>query len=472
MSSEFSFVGPRPSGSDANEIYAVNFIFRRVNQIQRDYANTSEITIDHQTVSGVHLTSAYYRNAQNIVVKLQGLRNEAVMVNCHFDSEPGSSGAGDNAVNCCTMLEILRVIAKSDHRNKYSIVFLFNGREEGNREGLQASHGFITQHKWANDVKAYINLDSLGLGGRELLFRSGPRHDWLIKKYRQSVPNPFGQVFAEEMFDLNLLTSRTDFESFRDAGKIPGLDIAYCNQGWVYHTKYDHIMYMSIDTIQNTGNNMLELIKVFADSDELLEPPEGTAAVYFDLWGFFFVSYSAKAGLIANIIVSIGAVVVPFVIQVYKAKNKKSVAIITLVSFGTFIVGAILSLAACLTMGWIINFADRSMFWFNSTILSLGVYSALSVGVQIGVNHVACSITKCCSKSSVRKEDKFETRIIVQAELNGINLFWSLLTITASSVGFRLGYMTMIMLVISLITTALVWVLEFGLSKARKQDPI
>lgn len=286
----------------------------------------SEITVDHQLVSGVHFVSAHYRNLQNIVVKLHGESDKALMINCHFDSEAGSYGAGDDGVNCCTMLEILRVLAKSGRKTKYSIIFLFNGSEEGNLEGIQASHGFITQHKWAPDVKAFVNLEAQGIGGRELLFRSGPKHDWLIKKYRQSVSKPFGQVMAEEMFETNVLNSGTDFESFRDDGSVPGLDISYCSGGWKYHTKFDHIRYVTTDSIQHTGDNILELVKMLANSDELESPPVGSPAVYFDLWGVVFVSYTAAVGRIINICVSILAVMIPFLVQ-SKLKLKNCVIV-------------------------------------------------------------------------------------------------------------------------------------------------
>ena len=107
------------------------------------------------------------------------------------------------------MMEILRVLSKNSQKQKHSIIFLFNGSEETD---LQAAHGFITQSKWRKDVKAYINLESTGSGGREILFRTGPKHDWLVRMYRESVPRPFGHAVADELFETGVIPSATDFQ--------------------------------------------------------------------------------------------------------------------------------------------------------------------------------------------------------------------------------------------------------------------
>lgn len=67
---------------------------------------------------------------------------------------PFSPGASDDAASCCVMLEIIRVLSQQEKRLKHSVIFLFNGAEE---TPLQAAHGFITQHKWAKDIRGELN---------------------------------------------------------------------------------------------------------------------------------------------------------------------------------------------------------------------------------------------------------------------------------------------------------------------------
>lgn len=50
---------------------------------------------------------------------------------------------------------------------------------------------------------------------------------------------------------------------------LTGMDFAHISNGYRYHTKYDHIDYISPEVLQRTGDNILALVKRIANSDEL-----------------------------------------------------------------------------------------------------------------------------------------------------------------------------------------------------------
>nr|XP_024215889.1 endoplasmic reticulum metallopeptidase 1-like [Halyomorpha halys] len=224
-----SSFGPKVTGSPANEYEAVNFLRDRIFDIKSNGLPTNEISLDLQKVSGkfpLHIFSntyvITYENIQNIVVKVgpKRMSNYSLLINCHFDSVPTSPGASDDGLNCAVMLEMIRVFSMSPKKLPHNIIFLFNGAEEN---PLIGSHGFITEHKWAHEIKAFINLESCGAGGREVLFQAGPNHPWLIKTYGEAAKYPSGVVTAEEIFQSGLIPSDTDFRIFRDFGHIPGI---------------------------------------------------------------------------------------------------------------------------------------------------------------------------------------------------------------------------------------------------------
>ena len=128
------------------------------------------------------------------------------------------TGGSDDGINCAAMMEILRKLTRLPNRPRHNVIFLFNGAEES---PLQASHGFITQHEWAESVKVIVNLEAAGSGGKEVLFQTGPGHCWLLGHYAL-VPHPHGQVAGEEIFQSNLIPSDTDFRVFRDFGNTVG----------------------------------------------------------------------------------------------------------------------------------------------------------------------------------------------------------------------------------------------------------
>lgn len=132
------------------------------------------------------------------------------------------------------MLEVLRKLTNTSEKLDHNLIFLFNGAEE---TPLQASHGFITQHKWREGTKIIVNLEAAGAGSKEILFQTGPGHPWLINYYKK-VPHPHGQAAGEELFQSGLIPSDTDFRVFRDFGNLFGIKIL--NKNICYNKPITH----------------------------------------------------------------------------------------------------------------------------------------------------------------------------------------------------------------------------------------
>lgn len=54
-----------------------------------------------------------------------------------------------------------------------------------------------------------------------------------------------------------------------------GMDFAHVMNGYRYHTKYDHIDYIPEAVLQRTGDNILALVKLIANSDQLANTKVG-----------------------------------------------------------------------------------------------------------------------------------------------------------------------------------------------------
>lgn len=380
----FTDLGPRVAGSKANDELAVGIFKREIKTIQATKHADQEVIMENQVVTGAFNFTFYgtsmttvYRNIQNIVVKLKGEKDDALLLNCHFDTVPGSPGASDDVASCAVMLEIMRVMSRIPERNQHSIIFLFNGAEE---TLLQASHGFITQHPWAKDVKAFLNLESAGSGGKEVLFQSGPNRPWMIDAYAKAVRHPFAQAMAEELFHTKLIPSDTDFRIFRDYGNIPGMDLAHFLHGYRYHTKYDSLEYLSLPVLQRTGDNVLALTREMANSDHLsaVEDEAGSNIVFFDFLGLFFVTYSMRVATVINATVAILVVLIPYLGLSAAAGHQanKSIRMEVLYGFVSVLLGALLSITTCAAIARQLEAMDKLMTWYSNTWLILGMYCA------------------------------------------------------------------------------------------------
>lgn len=170
---EITSYGIRPSGSFANEYKTVQYLLNALRSFQQTKRDDIIIDIDLQRPTGsfsmdfLEGMTSHYRNISNVVARISPKKNypakHSILINAHFDSSFDGPGASDDVASCATMLEVIRCLTESNTHIElnHSLVFLFNGGEEN---FLQASHGFVTQHPWAKDIRVFVNLEAAGAG--------------------------------------------------------------------------------------------------------------------------------------------------------------------------------------------------------------------------------------------------------------------------------------------------------------------
>ncbi|XP_043681351.1 endoplasmic reticulum metallopeptidase 1-like isoform X1 [Vespula pensylvanica] len=367
-------IGPRIVGSYENEVLAVKYLTIAINEIVNKAHENHKITLDITKHSGsfplkfLDGMTNVYRNVQNVVVKI-GPHNpvkHSLLMNCHFDTFPESPGGSDDAAGCAVMLEILRVMAYSSQLLKHNIIFLFNGAEENL---LEASHGFITQHSWAKEIRTFINLEACGAGGRELLFQAGPDTPWILEIYSKSVPYPFASSLAQEIFESGIVPGDTDFRIFRDFGNISGVDFAWSSNGYVYHTKFDTVDQIPLGSLQRTGDNILALAQGIMLEDFMPDRTSQNAVeniVFFDFLGAFVIRWPLYISSTINVFsISIGIYSVYMNMQNARRDAKKFTYLKHLLMCIAVIVSSwLLSSFTCTAIALTLTKLGKVMSWY------------------------------------------------------------------------------------------------------------
>ncbi|TMS08328.1 Endoplasmic reticulum metallopeptidase 1 [Larimichthys crocea] len=394
---QITSVGPRPVGSHENEVLTVGYLLQQIENIRVETAaGPHQLTVDVQRPTGTFSIdflggfTSFYDRVTNIAVRLEpkGGTQHLMLANCHFDTVANSPGASDDAVSCAVMLEVLHSLANQSTPLHHGVVFLFNGAEENI---LQASHGFITQHPWAKQVRAFINLEAAGVGGKEVVFQTGPENPWLVQAYVHAAKHPFASVVGQEVFQSGIIPSDTDFRIYRDFGNIPGIDLAFIENGFIYHTKYDTADRILTDSIQRAGDNILAVLRYLLTSEKLADSSEYRHGnmVFFDLLGVVVVAYPARVGTILNYMVATATFL-------YLAKKGslpgngggryvRDLACCT----GVAVLSWFVTLLSVLIVALLVTLLGRSMFWYDHFYASICLYGTAATGKMILIHTLA-----------------------------------------------------------------------------------
>lgn len=309
-------IGHRQLGT-VGEAKAAAYLVDRAHQLAALASKTRpdlDVTVATERVKGAfgrQLAFRYeianaYNGLTNIVLRIapKTSSKRALLINAHYDSTLGSPGASDAASCVGVALEIARVlISNASLPLGAPVVFLFNGGEE---TLMQASHGFMAQSRFAEELGAFINLESTGPWGPDVLFQH--TGDWTLRAYARSAPFPRGNTLVQDFFELGLIPADTDYRmfSYRNYGSIPGIDVAFLFDGTAYHTVRDESSRIRPGTLQAMGENMLatalEFIRVLS-TDKITVVPDPNAArghAYFDILGTFMIVYGHTTAMVLH----------------------------------------------------------------------------------------------------------------------------------------------------------------------------
>ena len=187
-------LGPRTVGEralDAGLAYALREA-RRVPDAEVEEWRSGRGAVDHAQFLGGFV--GVYDDVACVVARLKGRAEGkgAVLLNAHIDSAANAPGASDDLLAVGVLLEALNYFSKN--RPRRDLIVLINGAEETHQ---LAAHAFATQHPAAEDVRFVVNLESMGSGGREFIFRCAGE-DVALALRGTTVAR--GSVLAEELF--------------------------------------------------------------------------------------------------------------------------------------------------------------------------------------------------------------------------------------------------------------------------------
>jgi hypothetical protein len=427
-----------------------------------------------------------YTMLRNYMVRLSHNQSNvekdlSILVSSHFDTTEFSRGASDDGTGTSVMLELLynfvHIFRKTPPTKP--LIFLFNDGEES---GLLGAAEFLN-HKWAANVRRFVNLDSTGTHGKSIMFRLSPSS--LISEYK--VPHPHTTVIGEEI--MTIIPSDTDYTKYRANKTMFGFDLAFYLDGYGYHTALDELKLIDPGALQHAGENVHSIVS------NLLRPEvsfthvlDSTPYIYYDAFSTILVSYSQLTSDLVQIFYLLFIIVSCFIILVIdhiiyifwdKARKEEDMERISLyhyfqkniwVAFGmrillivvyfvSFILSFVFGIGVTLLVGAIMTGA-QPMFWYANGLTSLPLYGCVCLTTMLIIQFVTYLIinalfnTKCIMqwrRTEIEElEDDGET--IHQFFAYGIEderymalfLFWGLAMLISIASRIRSTYMVLI----------------------------
>lgn len=267
--------GPRPTGS-AQLAQVRQYLLDTLGGLGLNATTTTRTACRDQV--GAEAACGEVTNIQAVLPGRQ--RGSAVVLVCHYDSNPGGPGAADDGFGISTLLEVARAL-KAGPQLENDVVLLFTDGEEAGLVGSRAAVDAGTLPDPARSV--VLNLEARGVAGPAVMFESTTNNLGVVTALQD---NPADATSLSAVV-YGFLGSDTDFSEFRAAG-LTGMGFAVVGGSAHYDTALDTIPNADPSGLQDLGNAVLAATRNLAGED-LGELVGSGPATYFPLFGWLVV---------------------------------------------------------------------------------------------------------------------------------------------------------------------------------------
>ncbi len=337
-------IGSHPIGSP-EAVQAAEYLASTLRTFPRVEVELQDAEGD--TRIGVWPEVNFHYRVHNVIARLKGKSDAAILINAHYDSPVEGKGGSDNGIGTAAMVETMRALSTMPQL-EWSVILCLNGGEE---MGSAGAAGFLS-HRYAKDVRAFIDTDGSG-SGKANLIQASANVPTLLSAYARSVRFPQATVFGNDFVQSGLTQSSGDFEPLSRAGLV-GLDVAAVKDTWGVHTQLDVSSRLQPGTLQDLGNTILSVTRELAT-----HPPNlavhAERSVYFDVLGQTTLVYSMRTArwlcvaAIGLLIVTVGFA------QRRKQVSLKLIAASTLWTLGSLVAGLLCAILSAVIVSVIFH---------------------------------------------------------------------------------------------------------------------
>ena len=279
-------------------MYVRDYIIREVER-HGLVAEIDDFTVDWVDYAGRDVVL----EGSNVFVRMYGRSNTAIMLMAHYDSrgvdwtlnpasDVQSPGAADAGYGLAIMLEVARLFAGEELEN--SIYLFFTDLEE--IWMLGAEHAVTTMD--LSNVSMILNLEGRGVRGPVYMFETSPNDLNVVRFFQEATRHRMSYSLATAI--LRMMPNDTDLTPFLERDFI-GMNFAPLNSIFYYHTVDDSLEHISLSTMQQYIEMIVELVKLYVTDPRFSDVNyfrTDRSGVYFALPMGFMILYSDTTAMI------------------------------------------------------------------------------------------------------------------------------------------------------------------------------